>query len=105
MLKRKHILVLALSCAVATLIPGPAHAGPTSSLTGRVVGLTGAGIDLRVGRQIVHIVLPTPFFAVYNADKTRAQLTDIAPGMTVRVSYMVSARGLQTAREIDILSS
>jgi hypothetical protein len=98
------LLVAAVLCAVL-FGSGIAVADPMGSVTGTVAAVSGSSIDVRSGRQIVHIVLPSPFFAVYLADKSRAALTDIAPGMTVRVTFTVSPTGLQTAREIDILGA
>lgn len=102
-LLRASRLVIAL--CIALLAVDIARADPIGSLTGRVVAVTGASIDVGANRQIVHFILPSPFFAVYLADKTRAALTDITPGMTVRVEYSSGPTGQQTAREIDILGN
>ena len=105
MIKRTQVLVLAAAFCAAFLRVDVARADPMESLTGMVVNLTGSSIDISANRQIVHFILPTPFFAVYLADKTRAALTDITRGMTVRVAYNHSRNGQETAREIDILSN
>lgn len=107
MIKRYDVLVLAAAFWIASLC-GVARANPMGALVGTVAGLTGTSIDVKANRQIVHILLPSPFFAVYLADqKTRAALTDISIGMTVRIAYSQSAAGAEqkTAREIDILSN
>jgi hypothetical protein len=101
---RPRFLVQALALCAVLLCGTVARADPMGSLTGTVAGLTGASIDISANHQIQHILLPTPFFAVYNADKTRASLTNIVLGMTVRVTFTVSPTGQETAREIDLLS-
>ncbi len=105
MIKRSHLFILAAAFCAASLCIDVAGADPMGSVTGTVVALSGSSIDINANRQIVHFILPSPFFAVYLADKTRAALGDITPGMTVRVAYIHSRTGQETAREIDILSN
>lgn len=80
-------------------------AGPMGSATGQVVALGGGYIQLREGRTIVNFVVPTPFFAVYLADKSHVAIENVALGQTVRIAYRTTDRGLMVAREIDILST
>jgi hypothetical protein len=95
---------LALGGAFCALLwSGAASADPMGSIVGTVTALTGSYVNVNANHQIVHFTLPSPFFAVYNADKSRADITDISIGSTVRVSFTVDRNGQNQAREIDIL--
>jgi hypothetical protein len=101
-----RIVFLAGLLCLGLLSGGTAQAvGPLGSATGQIVALGGGYIQIREGRTIANFVVPTPFFAVYLADKSHAAIENLALGQVVRVAYHTTDRGLLVAREIDILST
>lgn len=105
MIGRRAAIALAVTLLAASLCPGTSRADPLGSIVGVVTGVAADSIDIKTNRQILHIALPAPFFAVYY-QKQRQSLSSLALGMTVMISFTQSSAATEkrTAREIDILS-
>jgi hypothetical protein len=105
LLTRSKALVLGAAFSASLVCAGVARADPMGSVTGQVTTVTGSYINITSNHQILHFILPMPFTAVYYADKSRADLTNVTLGAMVRISFTTDRNGMYQAREIDILSN
>ncbi len=107
-MQRHKFLFLTVGLSIGSLCvaaPG-ARADTTGSMIGTVNRVTDKSININGDRQTVSFALGDSFAGVFSADrKTKRSLSDVKPGMNVRVFYIKTAVGdaYRKATEIDIL--
>jgi len=100
-------LTVGLSVAFLCAVVLEGRAATTGAMIGTVDRVTNQSIDIKGDRQTVRFALGDSFSGVFSADgKTKRSLSDVKPGMNVRVSYIKTAVGdaYRKATEIDILT-
>ena len=106
-MKRRVLLGLVAS---AVPILGAFHAvtaDSTGTASGDVVAVTDSYVDVKVNRESMRFALGNEFRGVFSADgSAKRQLSDIKPGMFVRVAFIKTTLGsaYRKATEIDILT-
>jgi type 1 fimbria pilin len=101
---------LFLIAALASALP--VLADSTGTMSGDVVAVSDQSIDINANRQTVRFALGSDFKGVYSAGvysadrKTKRRLSDIKPGMFVRVAFIKTFVGsaYRKATEIDIIT-
>jgi hypothetical protein len=106
-MKRAEFLTLAI---VSTAIAGaasPADADSTGTMSGSVTNVTDKLLQIDANRVNYGFVLGSDLKGVYSADgKTPRKLSDLKPGMLVRVTFIKTFVGnnYRKATEVDIIT-
>jgi hypothetical protein len=102
----RTLLVPALSLLIVLAVATAAHGDGT--MAGEVTAVGDRFVEINVNRSTVRFAIGDDFAGVYSLDrKTKRSLSDIKPGMYVRVSFVKTTLGnaYRRATEIDIVSS
>jgi hypothetical protein len=106
-MKRSTFVVRAIAASSIPLVAAQARADSTGTMSGTVMQVTDRFVEINANRQTVRFSLGSDFKGVYSADgKTKRQLSDVKPGMFVRVGFIKTFVGdaYRKATEIDVIT-
>ncbi|HTJ27536.1 MAG TPA: hypothetical protein VMA36_15355 [Candidatus Limnocylindria bacterium] len=103
----RGLLVPVLSLAIVLVASIAALSDSTGTMAGAVTAVGDRFVEIKVDRETIRFAIGDDFSGVYSlAPKAKRSLSDLKPGMFVRVSFVKTTLGnaYRKATEIDIVT-